>query len=491
MRTALFFTLLFCFFNTALFAQDMGSKEGSKSYSALSARVLAIDYGWPNDLENLDNSFGIELAYRRQLSKVFGLAVPLKAGVIDVGELENTTFGSIDLLAHLYPFGSTQKLSPYLLAGGGFVAESAGESNTQIPLGAGLNLQLGTNSFLGLQAEYRLSDQDRRNNFQLGLGYIYRLVATDSDGDGIIDSEDDCPTQPGPLATRGCPDTDGDGIPNHKDKCPNVAGLAQYMGCPDTDGDGIIDSQDACPEEAGPASTQGCPDSDGDGIADKDDACPNAAGSPDQQGCPDTDGDGIYDHLDKCPEQAGPASNQGCPLADTDGDGIPDAEDRCPNQAGDARFQGCPDTDGDGVADPDDKCPTQAGPASNQGCPEIEEEVVRILEFATQAVQFETGSARLKPESFLTLDEIARIMGEYPAYSLIISGHTDNIGNADNNQVLSEDRARACKDYLTNAGIPARRMTHIGYGQTKARADNSTASGRRLNRRVEFDLRLL
>lgn len=491
MRTTLFFILLLCFFATALLGQGLSSNEAPLSYNAVSARVLAIDYGWPNDLEDLETSFGIELAYRRQLGKVLGLAIPIKAGVIDVGELQNTTFGSIDLLAHLYPLGSSLKVSPYLLAGGGFVSESRGGSNTQIPLGAGFNLQLGNNSFLGLQAEYRLSNQEGRDNFQLGLGYIYRLLATDTDGDGIIDSEDECPNQVGPSTTKGCPDTDADGIPDNKDKCPTTPGLAKYKGCPDTDGDGIIDSQDACPQEAGTESTQGCPDKDGDGVPDKDDACPNAAGSPEQQGCPDTDGDGVFDHLDQCPKQAGPASNQGCPLNDADGDGVPDAEDRCPNQAGPAKFQGCPDTDGDGITDPDDKCPTQAGAASNQGCPEIEEEVVKILEFATQAVQFETGSARLKPASFLTLDEIARIMQKYPAYSLIIAGHTDNVGNADNNQILSEDRARACKDYLIGAGVPARRMTHIGYGQNKPRADNSTASGRRLNRRVEFDLRLL
>lgn len=490
MRTTCFFILLGCFFAGHLAAQGLGSNQPT-SYHALSARVLSIDYGWPNELDMLDNSFGIELAYRRQLGKLFGIAVPLKAGVIDVGALENTTFGSVDLLGQLYPLGSSRKLSPYFLAGGGFVRETTGSSNLQIPVGAGLNLQLGTNSFLGLQAEYRLSEQDGRNNFQLGLGYIYRLVATDSDGDGVIDSEDECPNQAGPAATNGCPDTDGDGIPDHKDKCPTVAGLPKYKGCPDTDGDGIIDSEDACPEAAGSAATQGCPDADGDGVADKDDACPNAAGDPQQQGCPDTDGDGVYDHLDKCPKEIGPASNQGCPLADSDGDGIPDAEDRCPQQVGAAIFQGCPDTDGDGIPDPDDKCPTEAGPAINRGCPEIKAEVVKILEFATQAVQFETGSARLKPESFLTLDEIARIMGEYPAYSLIISGHTDNIGNADNNQTLSEDRARACKEYLINAGVASRRMTHIGYGQSKPRADNATASGRRLNRRVEFDLRLL
>ncbi|NJO86829.1 MAG: OmpA family protein [Lewinella sp.] len=229
-------------------------------------------------------------------------------------------------------------------------------------------------------------------------------------------------------------------------------------------------------------------DADGDGTKDEEDACPQSPGDLAHRGCPDSDGDGLYDDQDQCPQQRGPLPT-GCPPTDSDGDGVPDDRDRCPQLPG--SLNGCPDTDNDGIADPDDRCPTQAGSASNQGCPEIEEKVVKLLEFATQSVQFETGSAVLKTESFTTLNDIARIMDEYPAYSLIISGHTDNIGPDINNQILSEERARACKQFLTAAGIQPDRMTFIGYGKTKPRADNSTASGRRLNRRVEFDLRLL
>ena len=57
-------------------------------------------------------------------------------------------------------------------------------------------------------------------------------------------------------------------------------------GCPDADGDGIKDSDDECPDEAGTEATMGCPDSDGDGVADKDDKCPNEAGTTDD-GCPE------------------------------------------------------------------------------------------------------------------------------------------------------------------------------------------------------------
>jgi hypothetical protein len=85
------------------------------------------------------------------------------------------------------------------------------------------------------------------------------LKGEDSDNDGVPDSEDECPSIPGPIATRGCPDTDGDGIPDHLDDCPNLFGLIQFGGCPDTDGDGIPDNKDVCPHDAGPASNNGCP----------------------------------------------------------------------------------------------------------------------------------------------------------------------------------------------------------------------------------------
>ena len=85
------------------------------------------------------------------------------------------------------------------------------------------------------------------------------------------------------------------------------------MGCPDTDGDGVADENDKCPTVAGVASLLGCPDSDGDGVADGDDKCPTVAGLPRFEGCPDTDGDGIPDNLDECPTVRGIASLNGCP----------------------------------------------------------------------------------------------------------------------------------------------------------------------------------
>lgn len=480
---------------------------------AISAKVLAIDYGSLNDA---DASFtaGLEVMYRYRFTRNFAFALPFKVGVADVIEdSQNRNVTSFDGLLHIYPFGGEQALQPYLLGGIGYVFENTETGHSQIPLGAGLNYMLGPNSYLTLQGEYRSADVDNRDNLQFGVGYLYQFGVRDSDGDGVADDEDGCPDVVGPVATGGCPDADSDGLADKDDACPSEPGTLATNGCPDTDGDGIVDTEDNCPEEAGELAFQGCPDTDGDGIVDAEDMCPEVAGAQVMDGCPDTDKDGMHDGIDECPEEAGLTSLKGCPGADrdgdgilddadscpdikgptetkgcpdTDGDGVADRNDRCPRKPG--SFEGCPDSDGDGVHDADDRCPQEAGLAANLGCPEIEEEVRDVLNLAMRAVQFETGSAVIKPESYSILDQIADILTRYPAYQLRISGHTDNIGDPIKNQELSETRAAACYEYLLGKGARATKMTYAGFGEDYPIMPNSNSTGRTLNRRVEFEL---
>ncbi|MCB0632040.1 MAG: OmpA family protein, partial [Lewinella sp.] len=234
----------------------------------------------------------------------------------------------------------------------------------------------------------------------------------------------------------------------------------------------------------------GCPDSDNDGIPDSEDACPTQAGPAEMNGCPDTDGDGLSDAVDGCPEQAGPPENNGCPYGDRDYDGVPDNEDRCPDQAGPVDNNGCPypDSDGDGILDKDDKCPDTVGPVSNAGCPEVEQEEQDVLDFATQNVRFALNDDRLLPASMPILDEVARVMLEFPSYNLRIEGHTDDQGDAAYNQNLSQARARRCFEYLQTKGVPAARMQYSGFGESRPIASNRTEAGRLQNRRVEFSL---
>ncbi len=238
-------------------------------------------------------------------------------------------------------------------------------------------------------------------------------------------------------------------------------------------------------EEMPPAPPK---DTDGDGILDAEDACPSVAGKKEFNGCPDTDGDGIEDAKDKCPTVAGIAVFSGC--ADTDGDGLQDSEDECPAEKGDIALKGCPDTDKDGVADKNDKCVDKPGPIDNDGCPRVTEKILKRLSFAAQAIQFETGKAIIKKTSYKQLDEVVKILNEYPDYQLVIDGHTDNTGKADKNQILSEARANAVKAYFEQKGTSADRMIATGYGAAKPLVANTTTAAKAKNRRVELDLKL-
>ena len=103
-----------------------------------------------------------------------------------------------------------------------------------------------------------------REAIRIMLGVRYERVSIpDRDGDGVPDSIDRCPDEPGPASNQGCPipdiDTDGDGIPDRIDACPEIPGPKEYDGCPDKDGDQIPDNVDKCPDDPGPAETEGCP----------------------------------------------------------------------------------------------------------------------------------------------------------------------------------------------------------------------------------------
>ncbi|HEY6143978.1 MAG TPA: DUF5723 family protein [Flavobacterium sp.] len=147
----------------------------------------------------------------------------------------------------------------------------------------------------------------------------------------------------------------------------------------DTDEDGVLEKEDACPTEAGPVENKGCPwpDTDKDSVLDKDDKCPSVAGPVENAGCPwgDTDTDTVLDNVDACPSVAGPVENNGCPWPDTDGDTVLDKDDKCPTEAGLVENGGCPDldTDKDGVTDREDGCPTVPGTVTNKGCPETKQ----------------------------------------------------------------------------------------------------------------------
>ena len=202
---------------------------------------------------------------------------------------------------------------------------------------------------------------------------ILATSASDVDGDGIIDSLDNCPT----VANSNqrdydkngegdvCEDSDGDGVLDYKDVCPIIPNADQadsdFNGvgdvCEDMDNDGVIDSIDNCVSIAnldqadmdGDGIGDVCDDDkDGDGILNTLDNCPTIinADQADLDGdgigdvCDDSDGDGIFDYVDNCPNIAN------ADQADLDGDGIGDVCDD--------------DKDGDTILNDADNCPTTA-----------------------------------------------------------------------------------------------------------------------------------
>src|SRR5205807_10345704 len=101
-------------------------------------------------------------------------------------------------------------------------------------------------------------------------------------------------------------------------------------------------------------------------------------------------------------------------------------------------------------------------------------------------VLFDIAKYDLKPAARERLARIAGIVLAYPDLKLDIEGHTDNIGTEEYNQVLSEKRAAAVRDYLLQSGVSLNSIFARGLGVNDPIADNSTAAGRKLNRRVDM-----
>jgi outer membrane protein OmpA-like peptidoglycan-associated protein len=258
----------------------------------------------------------------------------------------------------------------------------------------------------------------------------------------------------GAVASGGI-DTDGDGIPDAQDLCPTEP--------EDKDG---FDDEDGCPD----------PDNDQDGIPDALDKCPNEPedkdGFQDEDGCPevDNDGDGIPDAQDKCPndpeDKDGFQDDDGCPDLDNDGDGIPDAMDKCPNEP--ETFNGVDDQDG---------CPDSGGQVTIAGG-KIE---------LPENINFDTGQATIAGRSQALMDRVAdKIKSNAQVKRIRIEGHTDDVGSSKKNMELSQSRAEAVRDFLIKKGVEPERLQAVGYGDTRPLDKRKTAEARAKNRRVEF-----
>jgi len=250
---------------------------------------------------------------------------------------------------------------------------------------------------------------------------------------------------------------------------------------------------------------------------------------------------------------AGPTKSKGNKKMDTDGDGIRDSKDMCPEIPGIKKFKGCPMSEADMAAKAaaeakaaeeariaaqkaeEEKARMEAEArvkaeearkaaeakaaeearlakiaaekaaaeqAEMKAKAEAEErakaaaalkarnvEITRRFTASLQGLRFNSSQSTFKNESYARMDEAIAVLNEYPDINVLIQGHTDSQGNAEKNQALSQRRADAVRDYLVSKGINMSRLSTSGLGEEYPIADNNTAAGRALNRRVEFIVR--
>ena len=103
-------------------------------------------------------------------------------------------------------------------------------------------------------------------------------------------------------------------------------------------------------------------------------------------------------------------------------------------------------------------------------------------------VFFDFDKWDLRPESYVELDRVVKLLSDNPAIEIEMSAHTDNRGSDEYNFKLSDNRARSVMEYIISKGIAASRIISQGYGETKPVVPNDTDENRQLNRRVEFKI---
>ncbi|HVE88014.1 MAG TPA: outer membrane exchange protein TraA family protein [Myxococcales bacterium] len=202
-------------------------------------------------------------------------------------------------------------------------------------------------------------------------------------------------------------------------------------------------------------------DPDHDGVIGDQDRCPSEAGPVENYGCPDEDGDGLLGTADRCPRVPGPPENYGCPDVDSDRDGTPDRLDQCPNE------------------------PVEV--SGRDGCPlaRVIGNKITILD----QVHFATDQDVILPESYETLEEVARILKEHPEIQkVLVEGHTDVRASDTYNMDLSQRRAASVKRFLEEHKVDPARLRVQGFGRRVPIAPNDSEAGMALNRRVEFTI---
>jgi outer membrane protein OmpA-like peptidoglycan-associated protein len=192
---------------------------------------------------------------------------------------------------------------------------------------------------------------------------------------------------------------------------------------------------------------------------------------------------------------------------DADGDGVANDDDRCPDEKEDRlppeRKDGCAseDPDSDGIVGNADRCPYQAetrnGYQDDDGCPDAKVTVTRKPRVTitktelriAEKIQFAFAKATIDKASKSLIEEIADVLKKNPQIELVeVAGHADNVGSDAVNRALTDRRARAVVQALTDEGVEAKRLRAVGYGQYCPLDAENSKEAREKNRRVDFKI---
>lgn len=135
-------------------------------------------------------------------------------------------------------------------------------------------------------------------------------------------------------------------------------------------------------------------------------------------------------------------------------------------------------------------CATTGGAAKDQQQQQVKVTQTErgVAVSVAEAVLFDTGKAVVKPDGLKVLDRVSEIVRERSQKDVLVEGHTDNVGGAQMNQRLSEQRAAAVKQAMVERGVANGRIRTAGLGASRPIADNGTPEGRQANRRTEVTL---
>ena len=189
------------------------------------------------------------------------------------------------------------------------------------------------------------------------------------------------------------------------------------------------------------------------------------------------------DTTQACLESLGPS--EWC-SPDTDNDGVPDYRDVCIETVSTKLTEANTHTTSDVLSDQVVEGMSLGAnvPMQNKNQLGCSDESAIVL----QQVNFKSDQTYLGVTARLELDKVAVALQRMPDRLFRIAAHTDNVGNLENNQQLSENRANAIRHYLMLRGVGPNQVQARGYGESRPAHDNATPAGRRANRRIELQV---